>query len=71
MNPAWLDGYIDAWCHHPQALDDLGVATMLQKNYGDAKGYFEQSIQAADRAHAVFPAAQQHLALDRQYLGLQ
>jgi protein O-mannosyl-transferase len=56
---------------HFKALDDLGVATMLQKNYSEAKGYFEQSIQAADRMHADFPPAHQHLALDRQYLGLQ
>jgi hypothetical protein len=56
---------------HFKALDDLGVATMFQKNYPDAKNYFEQSIAAAHRVHADFPPAKQHLALDRQYLGLQ
>jgi tetratricopeptide (TPR) repeat protein len=55
---------------HFKALDDLGVATMLQKNYPDARSYFEQSIDAANRTHTDFPSAHQHLALDRQYLGL-
>jgi len=32
MNPAWLDRYVDAWCHHPQTGHDLGgeaMATLL------------------------------------------
>jgi SnoaL-like polyketide cyclase len=30
MSPSWLDRYIDAWCHHPQASGEGGENAMAR-----------------------------------------